>query len=164
MTDDTKMQSAAEDRPSYAAYLLVILVAVGILGLPDLVQAHWQTIGPVYVRVVASAARLIRPDLAIATTGNWLLTSRVNISVWAPCVGTDGIRIFNWKKMRGVLPMFAYLGAVAVLAVASFARVLFMLWRPQDTHLGAWHIITLSTLALAATVFLRRSGQASAKV
>jgi hypothetical protein len=34
-----------------------------------------------------------------------------------------------------------------------------MLWVPQDTHLGAFHIVTLSVLALAAIVLLRMSKQ-----
>jgi len=35
--------------------------------------------------------------------------------------------------------------------------VLFMLWRPEDTHLGVFHIVTLSVLAAAAIVLTKMS-------
>ena len=170
MSEDTTItQSSTEESPSYAGYVLVILVAFGILGLPDFIQAHWHMIGPAYVRMVASVARFFRPGEAVTVSGNWLHSSRVYVSVWAPCVGTDSIKMFsilfaplvllNWRKMRGILPVVAYLGSIALLAMANFGRVLFMLWVPQDTHLGAFHIVTLSVLALAAIVLLRMSKQ-----
>jgi len=168
MIDETVTpQAATEESPSYAGYALVILVAFGILGLPDFIQAHWHMIGPAYVRMVAGVARFFRPGDVIAVSGNWIFSSRVNVSVWAPCVGTDSIKMFsllfsplvlvNWKKIRGVLPVFAYLGSLVLLALANFGRVLFMLWRPEDTHLGAFHIVTLSVLAVAAIVLLKVS-------
>ena len=168
MIEDTNTsETTKEESPSYAGYALVILVSFGILGLPDLIQAHWAMIGPAYVRIVAGVARAVWPGEAIAVSGNWLLSSRVNVSVWAPCVGTDSIRMFsllfaplvllNWKKMRGVLPLFAYLGSIGLLIAANFGRVLFMLWRPEDTHLGVFHIVTLSVLAAAAIVLTKMS-------
>jgi hypothetical protein len=171
MIDDTMTpQVTTEDGPSYAGYLLVVLVSFGILGLPDLIQAHWHMIGPAYVRMVGAVARFLRPSDAITVSGNWILSSRVNVSVWAPCIGTDSIKMFsllfaplvlmNWKKMRGVLPVVAYLGSLALLALANFGRVLFMLWRPEDTHLGVFHIVTLSVLAVAAIVLTKMSRQA----
>jgi exosortase/archaeosortase family protein len=135
-----------------SGYVLAILLALFITGVPYATRMNWSSLGP---RWAAAAATFVP---GARTEGNHVLTSRADVTINSQCSGAENIQIFsmlfatvflmNWKRMQTLNSVLLYLGALAGLAVVNLARIITIVVRAKETHYGLTNAIGLVLLIL----------------
>jgi exosortase/archaeosortase family protein len=135
-----------------SGYVLALLLALFIVGVPNYIRIHWTTFGPHW----ASAAAFFVPGSRVEA--NHVITRDADVTVNAACSGSDNIQIFsmlfatvflmNWKRMQGWKPVLLYLSALAALAVINLARIVAIAIRGTETHYGLSSVVTLLLIVL----------------
>jgi exosortase/archaeosortase family protein len=135
-----------------SGYILALLLALFIVGVPNYIRFHWTTLGP---RWATAAAFFVRGSRA---QDNHIVTPAADVTVTPQCSGADNIQIFsmlfatvflmNWKRMQGWKPVALYLSALVVLAAINMARLVALAIRGTETHYGLSSVVTLVLIAL----------------
>jgi exosortase/archaeosortase family protein len=135
-----------------SGYILALLLALFIVGVPNYIRIHWTTLGPHW----ASAASYFVPGSR--AEANHIITPVADVTVNALCSGSENIQIFsmlfatvflmNWKRMQGWKPVALYLSALVALAVINLARIVAIAIRGRETHYGLSSVLTLVLIVL----------------
>ena len=133
-------------------YILAILLAVFITGVPYAIRMNWQTLGPRW----ASAASAFVPNTH--TEGDHVLTPNADVTITSQCSGAENIQIFsmlfatvflmNWKRMQSWKAIAVYMASLAGLAIINLARIITIVVRAKETHYGLTNTIGLAILIL----------------
>ena len=75
-----------------SGYILGLLLALFIVGVPNYIRIHWTTLGPHW----ASAASYFVPDSR--AEANHILTPVADVTVNSLCSGAENIQIFSDRK------------------------------------------------------------------
>jgi exosortase/archaeosortase family protein len=135
-----------------SGYVLALLLALFIVGVPNYIRIHWATLGPHW----ASAASYFVPNSH--AEANHIMTPVADVTVNAACSGSENIQIFsmlfatvflmNWKRMQGWKPVLLYLSALVGLAAINLARIIGIAIRGSETHYGLSSVVTLVLIIL----------------
>jgi exosortase/archaeosortase family protein len=135
-----------------SGYLLAVLLALFITGVPYAIRMNWNSLGPRW----ASAAATFVPGAR--TEGDHVLTPTADVTITSQCSGAENIQIFsmlfatvflmNWKRMQTWKSVFIYLGSLGGLAVINLARIITIVVRAKETHYGLTNAIGLVLLVL----------------
>jgi exosortase/archaeosortase family protein len=136
-----------------SGYVLALLLALFITGVPYAMRVNWATLGPHWARAAASFV----PDAR--TEGDHVVTRGADVVITAQCSGAENIQIFsmlfatvflmNWKRMQSWNCILVYLSALGALALLNLARIINIIVRAKETHYGM-----TNTLALIVLIFL----------
>jgi len=135
-----------------SGYILALLLALFIVGVPNYIRIHWTTLGPHW----ASAASYFVPNSR--AEANHILTPVADVTVNSLCSGAENIQIFSmlfatvflmkWRRMQGWKPVLLYLGSLIALAVINLARIVAIAIRGTETHYGLSSVVTLVLVVL----------------
>jgi exosortase/archaeosortase family protein len=135
-----------------SGYVLAILLALFITGVPYAIRMNWSSLGPGW----AAAAATFVPGAR--TEGDHVLTPKADVTITSQCSGAENIQIFsmlfatvflmNWKRMQTWKSVLIYLGSLAGLALLNLVRIITIVVRAKETHYGLTNAIGLALLIL----------------
>jgi exosortase/archaeosortase family protein len=135
-----------------SGYVLAILLALFITGVPYAIRMNWSNLGPGW----AAAAATFVPGAR--TEGEHVLTPKADVTITPQCSGAENIQIFsmlfatvflmNWKRMQTWKSVLIYLGSLAGLAVLNLVRIITIVVRAKETHYGLTNAVGLALLIL----------------
>ena len=141
-------KAASAFKPS--GYVLAVLLALFIAGVPNAIRLNWATLGPHWANVVAFFVPGARAQ------GNHVITPAADVTINSQCSGAENIQIFsmlfatvflmNWKRMQGWKSILLYLAALAGLALLNLARIINIVIRARETHYGLTNTLALILL------------------
>lgn len=133
-----------------SGYILAILLALFITGVPYAIRVNWATCGPHWARAAASFV----PDAR--TEGDHVVTRDADVTITSQCSGAENIQIFsmlfatvflmNWKRMQSWKSVLIYLGSLVALAILNLARIITIVVRAKETHYGMTNTLALIVL------------------
>jgi len=131
-------------------YILVALLATFVVIAPYFMHANWNTLGPIWARIVSA----VLPGSH--TVGDHVITPNVDVVVTWQCSGAENMQIFsmlfatvflmNWKRMQTWRSVLLYVGALAGLFVVNVARIVTIVVRGVETHYGLANTVALALL------------------
>ena len=135
-----------------SGYLLTVLLALFITGVPYAIRMNWSSLGPVWAATAATFVPGARSE------GDHVLTPSADVTITSQCSGAENIQIFsmlfatvflmNWKRMQTWKAVLIYLGSLAGLAVLNLARIITIVLRAKETHYGLTNALGLVLLIL----------------
>jgi exosortase/archaeosortase family protein len=135
-----------------SGYVLAILLALFITGVPYAIRMNWSSLGP---RWAAAAATFVP---GARTEESHVLTPRADVTITSQCSGAENLQIFsmlfatvflmNWKRMQTWKSVLINLGSLAGLAVLNHVRIITIVVRAKETHYGLTNAIGLALLIL----------------
>ena len=135
-----------------SGYLLTVLLALFITGVPYAIRINWSSLGPVWAAIAATFVPGARSE------GDHVLTPSADVTITSQCSGAENIQIFsmlfatdflmNWKRMQTWKAVLIYLGSLAGLAVLNLARIITIVLRAKETHYGLTNALGLVLLIL----------------
>lgn len=135
-----------------SGYVLGILLALFITGVPYAIRMNWNSLGPHW----ATAAALFVPGAT--TQGDHVLTPAADVTITSQCSGAETIQIFsmlfatvflmNGRRMQSWKAVLIYLGSLCGLAVINLARIITIVVRAKETHYGLTNAIGMGLLIL----------------
>jgi exosortase/archaeosortase family protein len=135
-----------------SGYVLGLLLALFITGVPYAIRVNWSTLGPHWARAAASFVPGAR------TEGDHVITRTADVTITSQCSGAENMQIFsmlfatvflmNWKRMQSWKSVLVYLSALTVLALINLARIVTIVVRAKETHYGLTNTLALIVLIL----------------
>jgi exosortase/archaeosortase family protein len=135
-----------------SGYVLAVLLALFITGVPYAIRMNWSRLGPFWAAGAATFVPGARTEV------DHVLTPRADVTITSQCSGAENIQIFsmlfatvflmNWKRMQTWKAVLLYLGSLAGLAVFNLARIITIVVRAKETHFGLTNAVGLALLIL----------------
>jgi len=150
--------------------ILLALVLFFSAAYPAIVQAHWDDLGPAYVRVLFTACHRVAPAQRIVRFGTQLYSSTIEVSIFPECTGLGMIRTYsllfaatlllNWKRMQRPIHCLLFVAGIALLEAANFCRNVVMgIGRYEPMGLDA--LLVFAVLVVMAWPALMRKPSSS---
>jgi len=135
-----------------SGYVLALLLALFITGVPYGIRVNWSTLGPYWAKAAASFVPNAR------TEGDHVITRAADVAITSQCSGAENIQIFsmlfatvflmNWKRMQSWKSVLLYFSALGILALLNLARIINIIIRAKETHYGMTNTLALIVLIL----------------